>query len=106
MRNSILIALQTVWSAKPQNITFAGAINSFLSDFERIFEVDNLLPSLAGKMFESYLMQFDADEKQTESKKAPFEQIEQKQNDSFICECGAKFSTVQARSGHKKKCKL
>ncbi len=46
---------------------------------------------------------------ETESKKAPFEQIapqKQKQNDSFLCECGAKFQTVQARSGHKKKCKL
>ena len=50
---------------------------------------------------------------ETESKKAPFEQIEPqkqkqiKQNEnSFMCECGAKFPTVQARSGHKKGCKL
>lgn len=24
----------------------------------------------------------------------------------FTCECGAKFPTVQAKNGHKKKCKL
>ncbi len=108
MRNSILIQLTQVWQEKPQKITFAVAINTFLDSFERIFEVDNLLPSLAKDMFSSFLMQYET-EKQLESKKAPFEQIEpqkQKQNDSFICECGAKFTTVQARSGHKKKCKL
>ena len=24
----------------------------------------------------------------------------------FVCECGAKFSTVQAKNGHKKGCKI
>ena len=52
-------------------------------------------------------------EKQLESKKAPSKQIEQvfseqnKQNEiSFLCECGAKFPTVQAKNGHKKGCKI
>ena len=117
MRNSILIQLAQVWQEKPQKVTFAVAINTFLHSFERIFEVDNLTPSLAKDMFSSFLMQYESEnkqlEKQLESKKAPSEQIEpqnekqNKQNEiSFLCECGAKFPTVQARSGHKKKCKL
>ena len=46
---------------------------------------------------------------ETESQKAPLKQIEpllEKQSKLFVCECGAKFQTVQARSGHKKGCKI
>ena len=113
MRNSILIQLAQVWQEKPQKVTFAVAVNTFLNSFERIFEVDNLLPSLAKDMFANFLLQYESEIVETESKKAHSKQIEQvfseqnKQNEiSFACECGAKFPTVQARSGHKKKCKL
>lgn len=114
MRNSILINLTQVWQAKPQKLTFANAINEFITAFGGVCEVDNLLPSLAGKMFNNFLMQYDSEnlqtESKTESKKAPLKQIEpqnEKQNEiSFVCECGQKFSTVQAKNGHKKGCKI
>ena len=118
MRNNRYFLVFEVDSKNSYNTTFVAQNTEFLHQIalehcKRI--IQEYAPDIDAENATIIIKQFSflGEIAETESKKAPFEQIEpqnekqNKQNEiSFLCECGAKFPTVQARSGHKKKCKL